>query len=282
MDKASVRTYIDDLNNFETERGVGINNQSFYLRHTRSEASICVLMIHGFTSAPQETKYIANACHQSANVDIVSICLPGHGSRPEGMKHCTHDDWMNAGKAAYEVVNQGYDEVVLVGISMGALVAIQCAVIKQPVGLICVAPALIFSDWRLRIGGPAAPVVTKISAKLGLKRIKGKLTDINKGTVYPYFPIEATVPLYKLSALTRKKLTNITCPLLICHSIDDVVIRPQSAQLMYNKVKSKHKQLIWSSGEHNFVALPNLQQQKVVESMVAFCEDPVLYFDKLA
>lgn len=281
MNKSSVRAYIDELTNAEDERGVEESNHSFYLQHKKSDASICVLMIHGFISAPQETKYMANSCHQSANVDVVSICLPGHGSKPEAMKECRSEDWIQAGIDAYNLLLQVYDDVVLIGVSMGALVAIQCSMVQQPLGMVCVAPALIFSDWRLRIGGPAAPVITKLSSKLGLKTVKAKLNDINKGTVYPYFPIEATVPLYKLSASTRKKLHHITCPLLISHSKEDPVIRPESAELLFNSAQSIHKHLIWSVGEHNFVALPNIQQQKAVEAMVSFCEDPVLYFDRL-
>ena len=101
-------------------------------------------------------------------------------------------------------------------------------------------------------------------------------------TIYPYFPIEATAPLYRISSNTKKQLKQLSCPILIAHSVEDLVIRPRAAQLLFDNVSSKQKELLWSIGEHNFVALPNLEQQKVTEKIAQFCKEPMLYFANLA
>ena len=204
INKDAVIEFADSLKSDESIRGVDVVKQTFYMTHPENRS--VVLMIHGFTSSPQETKFIANLCHQEAHVDVLAICLPGHGSKPEHMKDCTANTWVSAAKDAYKCVDKVYESVILCGISMGSLLAMQCALEKAPEGLVCIAPALDFADWRLRLAGPIAPFVTKLSARLGMKTVKSNETDINKGTIYPYFPIEATAPLYRISSNTKKTI----------------------------------------------------------------------------
>ena len=104
-----------------------------------------VLFVHGFTASPSEMRPMAQSVAQLSGWRCAALLLPGHGTRIEDMQRATGKDWLGAVEQAYEKLSRECDRVVLVGLSLGAVLACHLALrrLNDPKlrGLVLLAPA---------------------------------------------------------------------------------------------------------------------------------------------
>ena len=161
---------------------------------------------------------------------------------------------------------------------MGGLLSIHAAIEEKVDGFISIASALKFSDWRMRWGGPMSRFVCPLARVFGLGTISNNVTQYNQSIVYSEFPIEAARQLYLVYRKIVKNCYKLTCPLLIFHSLDDTVIQPSAASLLYNNAGSELKSLHWTTGEHNFLSSPQPEHEVILDKISRFIQNPIDYF----
>ena len=84
--------------------------------------------------------------------------------------------------------------------------------------------------------------------------------------VYLYYPIENAKEVVRLAEETRKILARVTKPILIMQSASDHMISKKSAQIIFENVKSKVKEIFWiKDAYHVFVG-----DKKVWEKIAQF------------
>src|SRR5687768_7646312 len=99
------------------------------------------LLLHGFTGSPWDVRPLGEAL-AARGLYVRAIQLPGHGSTPEALLQVTRQDWLRAAAQALLSLRE-YRRTFVVGLSMGALLALRLAVdYRERVhGLALVAPA---------------------------------------------------------------------------------------------------------------------------------------------
>ncbi|MBF0493245.1 MAG: alpha/beta fold hydrolase [Deltaproteobacteria bacterium] len=212
------------------------------LKELPQYSKIGVLVLHGFTSSLKAVDGIKSYLEKS-KLPYAMPLLRGHGSQYKDLAGVTWNEWVaDAEKALFEL-SEKVEKVIVVGLSMGGLVALKLG-LKHPdkiAGVVTVAAALKFAD-------PLAPL-TKIIAKIvpywpGPKSFNDP-ECAKQNQNYSWFPTDAFCSLYDFAKHIEKNLSKFKVPLLVIHSKKDSVISPIAASIIYEKVGSEWRDIKW-------------------------------------
>ena len=193
-----------------------------------SGGSTAVLLCHGFTGNPSSMRPWAD--HLAAAGLTVSLPrLPGHGTTWQEMARTRWQDWYAEVDRAYEELRGPAGEIFVMGLSMGAALALRLAELRGDgiAGLVLVNPS-VAADTKLIM---LAPVL-----KFVVPSLKGIGSDIKKDGAhelsYERMPVRALASLPPLWRLTRERLGDVTQPVLVYHSSADHVVGPASMRVL--------------------------------------------------
>ena len=116
----------------------------------------CVIVVHGFSSAPKEMQNLALFLNEN-NFNVITPRLSGHGTVPEDLKTKTWQDWYKSVSRSITIASLQYKKVYIVGFSTGGLLALLSTKkqYKEFVSLVCINAALHLNDLRIKTLLPA-------------------------------------------------------------------------------------------------------------------------------
>lgn len=119
----------------------GDEHQPFFWKSTDIDNphAKAALLVHGFPGTPAEMRPVAAILHQKGYA-VRGVLLPGFGSEIEHLLDRTHEDWLGRVGGALVELKRDYDQVILVGYSMGGAIAITLAAQHTVHGLILFSP----------------------------------------------------------------------------------------------------------------------------------------------
>ena len=110
---------------------------------------IGLLMLHGFLGSPLSSHPMANYLADHG-VSVHCPLLPGHGHHPDKLHKVPRQAWLDEAQEAFETVQGQYDELFLMGHSMGAVLGAHLCLQNPEVrGLIMLTPLYEAPDDRL-------------------------------------------------------------------------------------------------------------------------------------
>jgi carboxylesterase len=213
-----------------------------------AKAPLGVLNLHGFTSSLD--------CVNGLNPTIEALGLPyrmpilrGHMQTPEALIGVTWHDWYADGQAALLDLLTEVDKAVVVGLSMGGLVALQLAAEHgdQIDSIVLVAAALRFNN-PLAPGMSLSflrPVVSKLVKWWPMPPNYADKSLEEYDTNYDRAPMDAIASLLEYSAYVESRLPEVHVPALILQSKADHLIQPESAQIIHDQIASTDKRIVW-------------------------------------
>ncbi|UCD58640.1 MAG: alpha/beta hydrolase, partial [Candidatus Hydrogenedentota bacterium] len=77
------------------------------------------LLVHGVAGSPAQMRTLAEALAMSGFTARGTL-LPGHGTRPDDLQGIVWQDWYEHIHEEYSGLKQRYEEVLLIGFSIGA------------------------------------------------------------------------------------------------------------------------------------------------------------------
>jgi carboxylesterase len=185
------------------------------------------LLCHGFTGSPATLRPWADYL-ATAGLTVSLPRLPGHGTTWQEMGRTRWEDWYAEIERAFAELQGHTSEIFAMGISMGACLALRLAEQHGPevAGLVLVNPSL--TDTKVAL---LAPVL-----KLVVPSLKGVGSDIKKEGAhelsYDRVPVRAVASLSQVWKLTRRRLADVTQPVLAYHSTTDHVVGPASMRVL--------------------------------------------------
>jgi len=203
---------------------------------------IGVLLLHGFTSGEKAVSGLVPHL-KKLGLPYAKPMLRGHGTRFQDLQGVTYEDWYQDAEKALLELSKTVDKVVVVGLSMGGLVTLKLAMEHgdKIAGIVTVAAALRFAD---PLAGFSRILSKFVPYWPGPKTFNDKALA-KTSTNYKYFPTKAFVSLYDFAKLIESNLPRVKVPILVIHSKQDRVISPVAANLIYEKVSSPHREILW-------------------------------------
>lgn len=211
---------------------------------------VTVVLVHGFTGSPAEMTLLAEALHgQGYSVEVP--LLEGHGTRLDDLLPMRPQRWLDQLDALLERELTGGQQVVLGGLSMGSILALQAAVRWPQVrGLLLFSPPIGSRDWRRFFAPLLARLVTSVP-----KPPSGYVDPAAADRLWSYdrYPVVCSSLVLQMISRVRRQLGEVPQPLLVIASRRDNVVTERGVRLFMRRVSSASKRLVWL--EHSSHAL---------------------------
>ncbi|MBI5208150.1 MAG: alpha/beta fold hydrolase [Candidatus Firestonebacteria bacterium] len=276
--------YQNDLNKYQDEKYVDINileknnlpGNTFFLKQPKnSQKNVGILLIHGFSSSPQEMKYFGDIFFKKG-YSVLGIRLTGHGTTPYDLAHCEWEDWYSSVERGYKILSAYSDNIIPIGFSMGGTLALRLASYEKYkiAGTVTISSPILLRDSYGRYLF-LLPVIDKINnlIKSFSEKSEGVINFIpsdpeNKNVNYKHMPLKGIYELMKLINIMRKDLKNIQKPLLIIQADEDYEVDSESANIIYNEAGSIEKTLYFIKSTNHVIITEKFPE--VVEKILEF------------
>ena len=191
-----------------------------------------VVFIHGFVGNPRQFDNLIKVV-ENEGFTAFALTLPGHGTTTKAFSRATMEDWQNCVNDEVKQLSTDYDQIFLVGHSMGCLLAINASVeySKQVTGLFFIACPL--KQRGLSFDAIKARVIfifCRKSNPIKAAYLKGAGVPLSLPMLWR--SIKPAAELKKLIKLTNNNLNNITVPVIAVFMASDEVISMKSLDML--------------------------------------------------
>lgn len=235
----------------QTIQNPHLDGNTFYF----SGNGVGVLLFHGFTATTVEVRGLAEYLHQQG-LAVSAPLLPGHGTMPEDLLPVTWKDWIETAERAYLDVAGKHQKVIVCGESLGGLLSLYLAAhYQQILGVVLYAPAVkVKRIWQAALLWPLVKIIPK---RYGGRDEDGHLPWQG----YNVIVVPAANQLRKFQKKVRRVMPKVRQPVLIFQGEQDHTVDPSGAQLIYNSIGSKEKELLWMQRSGHCIILHNEREQ---------------------
>jgi carboxylesterase len=190
----------------------------------------CVVAFHGFGGTASELRPVLDRVAQ-AGFAVDAALLPGHGRRVEDLQGTTFAMWVDAARERLRAAVAEHGRAVLLGFSMGALVALELASERRErpdelAGLVVLGNAVTLEPLTSGPLGVLDFLGVPLPDAYLLKPRPGDLADksaMKTLLTYDRHPIRAAMEVYRAGPRVRALVGRVTCPTLIMHGRRDIV-----------------------------------------------------------
>jgi carboxylesterase len=204
-----------------SREAAGVDTNEFFF----PGEGVSVLLVHGFTGTPYEMRYLGERL-AARGVRVRGVKLAGHAGAPEDLGLAGYDNWYESVVHGLEELRQFGEPNVVVGLSMGAVLAARVAADQREAvaGLVMLAPAFFLpTSTTMKIN--FVRMLGSITANLYLYNSEASdIYDAAARRVHPrcpLMPLTAPMKLLDLCAIVKPKLAHITQPALVMHAKHD-------------------------------------------------------------
>ncbi len=215
--------------------------EPFAAEGSGENASVGVVLVHGFTGSPDSTVPWARYLHEHGYT-VDAIRLPGHGTTWQDANTKTFADLQSAVDDAVADMCARTEAVFLMTVSFGAALALRAAADRPD----CIAGLVMVNPW-VRADGVASwqrhlaplqrllPYVTK-----SLPGVASDIADPTKAELgYERLPVVLVArTLNECFSALRPRLGEVTAPIQLLVSSTDHVVGPSNAELIRAEVRS--------------------------------------------
>ena len=249
------------MNDLLTSR---ISSEPF--RYDGASNSACYI-IHGYTGSTFEMhglgKFLA-----SNGFTAVGELLPGHGTSVKDCNSKSYHDWIDAVEKGYDQLAREFQEVFVIGFSMGCTLAFHLALTRNVRGLVIMAPAMYkFKSRKVYF----SPIVCHFK-EYEVKRFKTPSDDQLPKFGYSVYPLKAGREVLKLTFRIRRQLHKVMAPAIVMHSTADISAPYENGPRVYDAVGSEDKQFI-TFNRSSHMLMYDCDKEAVWDATFQFVQD---------
>ncbi|MFH1807281.1 MAG: alpha/beta fold hydrolase [Pseudomonadota bacterium] len=225
-----------------------------------------VLLLHGFTSSVRTVDGMVPQLEQAGIPYRVPI-LRGHGTHYTALEGVTAQDWYDDAEAALLDLLREVDKVVVLGFSMGGLVALNLG-IRHPDKIAGVVTWAAFLRPRDPLA-PLTPLLGKFARSWPMPNPYNDKTLAANSENYPRCMTDALVALMRYAEDTEKRLGQLHTPICVLQSKKDQITDPVAANVIYRDVSSTYREIHWFTRSGHEMG-QDLESAAVFETSLAF------------
>lgn len=210
---------------------------------TTNNATKAALLIHGYAGYPGEMIRVGRELFEEGYA-IYAPRLPGNGTSGKDFQESTAKDWLGTLRNAMNDLSQRYEDILIVGHSMGGALAVTLAKEYNTSNLILIAPGLLIPTipvFKLKL---IAPFVKRIAVpwqadpEYTFYYESEEDDDQYLGSEYWSWVFPKTVlQLEKVRKEAVKNLTDLTSNTLLLTGGHDPIIPYDVVELIEKKIK---------------------------------------------
>jgi carboxylesterase len=228
-----------------------------------------VLLLHGLTGSPFEVRPVAEALQQ-AGARCLGPVMPGHGGDPRALDGLGWREWVEGARLALFRL-EGSERLLVVGCSMGALVALVLAH-EHPGrvdGLALLAPAL-----ELALLPRLAGMVARRLRLVGAPLIGKRSSDVRDPEMRRRNPALQAIPPSALGELVRMQahveniLPGVAVPALVIAGARDHTVTVAGARRIARRIGSAPARLVVLPHSAHLVGI-DVERERVADEVVA-------------
>ncbi|MDN4493103.1 alpha/beta hydrolase [Ureibacillus aquaedulcis] len=225
-----------------------------------------VLLLHGFSGSSSDVRMLGRFLEKQGYT-CHAPHYKGHGVPPEHLIETSPDDWWEDVKKGYTTLKEaGYDEIAVVGLSLGGVFSLKLSLMQPVKGIVTMC-----SPMSMRSTDTMFQGVLKYAKDY--KRFEGKSEPTIEQEVegirekgMPSLP-----QLQQLITDVRQELDMVYAPILVIQSKNDEIIDPNSAHTIYEDVESLNKQIKWFEHSGHVITLDK-EKQLLHETVYEFLQ----------
>lgn len=213
------------------------------------------LVIHGFGGSSFEMEGIAHALESIQTngeigvdttkqaIEVHNLCLSGHDVSKNDFPTKSFANWKSDVEKAYDALALRYENIMVIGFSMGGTLALHLGIVRKPCAIVTIAAPVfmysifppIYTDWRMPFVGlikhirPTWPKICRSDAAIEIAPYKGYDGDYLLSQVHS---------LIRGACAVKWRLAKVTAPILIFHAKRDGVVPVENAPYIAKKVSS--------------------------------------------
>lgn len=236
----------------------------------REGNSTAVLFIHGFSATPSELYAVALQLHATKGYTVKGPLLPGHGSLPEKLNHTVWTDWYATVEEAIHSLRAKYDKVILIGLSMGALLALHAGCRLEGIDAVAAINAPIFNKQPLLT--LMAPIIQYIKPYFPKKMDETRARLEEEGRwAYKVTPVRAFRSMMKLRGIVMRELDRLSAPLLVIQSLQDESVKAESADYIIEHATNCRARLL-KLPHSGHIATMGPEKDIIVQSIIKLAD----------
>jgi carboxylesterase len=211
------------------------------------------LLVHGFTSTPNEMRWLGKKLADTWGFTVLGIRLAGHGTCMADLERTTWKDWLASVEDGYHFLRPNVDQLFVIGSSMGGALSLLTASAFPLAGVIGIStPYDLPDDKRLLFLPLLRPFHTKI--KKGPPDWQGAHSK-DEHIAYPFRTPHGILELNKLLVNMRQCLSRIKAPVLLFQSIKDMTIPQNSMESITARTTSTAVEQHWVHNSGHVITL---------------------------
>lgn len=205
-----------------------------------------VLALHGFGGTPLEIALVVEVA-QELGLRAHAPLLPGHGTHTRELVHTNWNDWFRAANVTLDGLVKPGTKAIVVGLSLGSLLAASLAATRQKDVL---ALGMLANATRLTCLTTALPL--KVIDKLrlpdfGIPKAGADIQDPaarRTHLTYNLQRVRGAIEVMRAGARVEKILGDVHCPAFIAHGRLDHVCPVGNAERVAKKLGSSDKTVV--------------------------------------
>ena len=245
-----------------------------------------VLMIHGIGGSEHDfgPLYKVLGLH---GYDPCPLTLPGHRGRPEDLLNVRLEDWVEAVRRHYHMLRTRYEVVHIMGISLGALIALEIAKSERHTAgeLVLISAPIHIDGWGVpwyyalrfplyHIPAACRLIMVDEEHPFGVKdpKIRSVIAERfarGESYHYSYVPLGCVREIDRLRTRVKRGPIDIQCRTLVIHSRADDLTSVRSAEWLRRHLNEEKTEVVLLDDSFHMVCIDN-DRAIVAESVLAF------------
>lgn len=216
-----------------------------------------VLALHGFGATPQEVELVIQIAREQGLAACAPL-LPGHGTSVLDLARTRYSHWLGAAERALFALAVEHRQVIVIGSSMGSLLALDLAVdypevvvgigvLGSPIRLPWPYPSLALAaiDWL------GIPDFTLPKSAPDILDPEGRRTQVT----YSEQPAHAGNEVRRAGRRVEGRLGLVSCPAFIAHGRHDRVCPVGNARIVHDRIATPaaEKELLLLTRSHHII-----------------------------
>ena len=248
-----------------------IASREFVLPGQGANGRTGVLLVHGLAGTPNEMRQLGRSL-QGVGFEVHGVQLAGHCGSVDDLVATHWQDWAESVHAAAQLLRARVDKLVVMGLSMGAVLALELAATRPELvdGVVALSTSFWHDGWSMPIFTRLAFLLKPVRALgIGHRRMflerppygirnaglrKFVLAQMHGGdsgaaglSGTPWYSI---IEMNDLSKHVRRRLRAVRAPCLVVHATEDDVSSLANADLVARQVQGPVERLLLENSYH--------------------------------